>query len=86
MLPTGFRVGSVFSALFFVLAILITLSRGDVIGLFARGLTTVFFWIYTIYFGMGIVMNALSRSKIERVWAPFVAAMFVLSLLLLIRG
>jgi hypothetical protein len=86
VLPTGFRIGSVFSALFFAFAILITLSRGDVISLFGRGLTTVFFWIYTIYFGIGIVMNALSRSKIERVWVPVVGVMFVLSLLLLIRG
>lgn len=86
VLPTGFRIGSVFSALFFVFAILAALSRGDVIGLFTRGLTTVFFWIYTIYFGIGIVMNAVSRSRIERVWAPFAAVMFVLSLLLLIRG
>jgi hypothetical protein len=86
VLPTGFRIGSVFSALFFVFAILIALSRGDVISLFGRGLTTVFFWIYTIYFGIGTVMNALSRSKIERVWVPVVAVMFVLSLFLLIRG
>jgi hypothetical protein len=86
VLPTGFRIGSVFSALFFVFAILTTLSRGEVISLFGSGLTTVFFWIYTIYFGIGIAINALSRSKIERVWAPVSAVMFVLSLLLLIRG
>jgi hypothetical protein len=36
--------------------------------------------------GTDIVMNALSRSKIERLWAPVVAVMFVLSLFLLIRG
>jgi hypothetical protein len=86
VLPTGFRIGSVFSALFFGFSMLVTLSRGEVISLFGRGVTTVFFWIYTIYFGIAIVMNALSRSKIERVWAPVVAVMFVLSLLLLIRG
>ena len=86
VLPTGFRFGSVFSALFFVFAILVALSRGDVISLFGRELTTVFFWIFTIYFGIGIAMNAFSRSKIERIWAPVLAVMFVLSLLLLIRG
>ena len=86
VLPTGYRIGSVLSALFFIFAILITLSRGDIIGFFGYGLTTVFFWIFTIYFGIGIVMNAFSRSRIERIWAPIVAVMFVLSLLLLIRG
>ena len=86
VLPTGLRFGSVFSALFFAFAVFVTLSRGDVIGLLGHGLTTVFFWIYTIYFGIGIFMNALSRSKIERVWAPVLVVMFVLSLLLLIRG
>jgi hypothetical protein len=74
--PTPYRIGSVFSALFFVLSILVTLSRGDIISLFDSGLTTVLFWIYTIYFGIGIFMNAFSRSKIERLWAPIVTVMF----------
>ena len=86
VLPAGYRIGSLFAALFFVFAILITLSRGGIIRLFGLGMSTVFFWIYTIYFGIGIVMNAISRSKVERIWAPVVAAMFVLSLLLLIRA
>jgi len=27
-------------------------------------------WVGTVYFGLGAVANAISRSRIERLWAP----------------
>jgi hypothetical protein len=27
-------------------------------------------WVLTAYFGMGAVLNTISRSKVERIWGP----------------
>jgi hypothetical protein len=86
VLPNGYRVASLAAALFFAFSVLVVLSRIDVLTLIGPRVTNVFFWIYTIYFGIGIFMNAVSKSKVERIWVPVVAAMFALSLVLLIRG
>jgi hypothetical protein len=84
VLPTKLRIASGISVAVFIFAILIVLSKAEIITLFATTLSTVVLWILTVYFGIGIVMNAISRSKIERIWAPVVAAMCLLSLLMLI--
>ena len=27
-------------------------------------------WVLTAYFSVGVVMNLISRSRLERIWAP----------------
>ena len=86
VLPNGYRVASLVAAVFFAFSVLVVLSKVEVLMLIGPKVANVFFWIYTIYFGIGIFMNAISKSKVERIWSPVVAAMFALSLVLLIRG
>ena len=46
----------------------------------------VFLWFTAIYFGIGIIMNAISRSKIERIWSLYSAVLCVLLIILLTQG
>jgi hypothetical protein len=66
VLPTRLRIGSVVSILVYAVIVLLTWSRVGVIDLFPRVVSEVGMWVVFGYFALGIVMNALSRSKPER--------------------
>jgi hypothetical protein len=84
ILPTKYRIGSAISSIIFIFLISIVLSKSQNIEFYNESFETIFMWIATVFFGLSILMNVLSRSKLERLWAPYVAVMFVLSLLLVI--
>lgn len=84
ILPRNYRIASIFSCLFFIFSILVALSATEIIDLFSSSFTNGYMWFLTVYLGLGIIMNAISRSKIERYWAPVIAFMFVLSLMIVI--
>ena len=85
ILPRNYRIASVLSCLFFLFSILVVLSITGIIDLLNSPFVDRYMWFLTIYLGLGIFMNAISRSKIERLWAPIIAVMFVLSLLIVIK-
>ncbi|MGF1617204.1 MAG: hypothetical protein ACFCU2_05275 [Acidimicrobiia bacterium] len=70
-LPTGYRVGSAVAGLFFYPAVAVyilysagVLGDGTSIGGVA-GL-----WVLAGIFGLSTVINLISPSKVERIWAP----------------
>lgn len=85
ILPTKLRLASVVSVIFIIFSIMVTLSAVGIIDLFNPSFTRGYLWFLTVYSGIGVVMNALSRSKIERLWAPYIAVMFILSLIILLE-
>lgn len=84
ILPRNYRIASVFSCLFFIISILVVLSATGIIDLFSSSFVDGYMWFLTIYLGLGIIMNAISRSKIERYWAPVIAVMFILCLMIVL--
>lgn len=38
-------------------------------------------WVMVVFFGLGTIMNTITPSKIERIWAPVAFGQFVTSLL-----
>lgn len=84
VLPKNYRIASAFSGLFFIFSIMVVLSKIGIIELFNTSFEDSYMWFLTVYLGLGIVMNAISRSKIERYWVPVIAVMFVLSLIITI--
>ena len=81
-MPIGFRIASAFSVLLVIFALLCLLERGSVMTIFGNnGLVTWVTWIFTVYFGIGIMMNFVSQSKVERtVMTPFATVLFGLFL------
>jgi hypothetical protein len=66
VLPTRLRVGSAVSVVVYALIALIALSSAGAIGLFPVPFADVAMWVVFGYFALGIVVNAISRSRPER--------------------
>ncbi|MCW4386349.1 hypothetical protein OH146_11250 [Salinibacterium sp. SYSU T00001] len=66
VLPTKLRVGSVVSIVLYVLFAGVVLDKVGVIDVFADAVADVAMWVLFAYFTLGILMNAISRSKPER--------------------
>jgi hypothetical protein len=82
VLPTRLRIGSLVSIVIYAVIAVLALDRAEVIDVVPDPVSTVGMWIVFGYFVLGIVMNAVSRSKPERyTMTPIVAVLALLSLL-----
>jgi hypothetical protein len=86
VLPTGLRVGSAVSiALYAGFAVLILCAAGA-LAVLPDGFVDVAIWVLTGYFALGIAMNAISRSRPERlVMTPTVLVLAAICLVLALR-
>ena len=67
MLPPNKPIGSVISILLYALFALIVLEKAQLMNVISNEtFIDVAMWVLTGYFALGIVMNAISRSKPER--------------------
>jgi hypothetical protein len=83
VLPARLRIGSVVSiALYAAFAVLI-LQAAEVEDVLPDGVADVAIWVLAGYFALGIAMNAVSRSRPERlVMTPVVALLAICCLVL----
>jgi len=77
VLPTKLRIGSAVSIVLYALFALIILATAErAVDGTGVGITDVGIWGLTAYFALGIVMNAVSRSRPERMlMTPVVAVL-----------
>lgn len=66
VLPARLRIGSAVSILVYGLIVVIAWDRVGAVDLFGESFSAVAMWVICAYFALGIVMNAISRSKPER--------------------
>jgi len=67
VLPTGLRVGSAVSIVLYGAFGYIALAKAGMVPLLANeAITSVVAWVLAGYFALGVLMNAISRSKPER--------------------
>lgn len=66
VLPPRLRVGSVVSIVLYAVFAMIVLDRAAVIDVVPDPFSQVGTWIITAYLALGVIMNAISRSKAER--------------------
>ena len=80
VLPARLRIGSAVSILLYALIDVIAWDRVGAIDVFPEPFSEVAMWVIFAYFVIGILMNALSRSKPERyAMVPVCAVLAVLS-------
>jgi hypothetical protein len=79
VLPARLRIGSAASILIYGLIATIAWDRVGAIDVFADPFSEVAMWVVFAYFALGILMNAISRSKPERY--TMVAVSIVLAVL-----
>ena len=82
-LPTPLRIGSAISIALYALFCAIIAERAGLMALFPwSSFSSIGAWIVTGYLGLGIVMNAISRSKPERyTMTPLVIVLFATALI-----
>lgn len=79
-LPGRLRIASAASILLYAGFVLILLDRAGIIDVLPDGASRIAAWVLTGYFALGIPLNAISRSRGERlVMTPVVAILAVLS-------
>lgn len=83
-LPTGFRIGSVIAIAIYALLAAIALERAGLVRVFPdTSIASIGIWISLAYLGLGIPMNAISRSKPERyTMTPLVIVLVALVLVI----
>lgn len=84
VLPRKLRIGSIVSILLYALFGYTALAQAGLVPVLVnQPFTGVFMWVLTGYFTLGVVMNAISRSKPERfVMTPVALVLAILFLLL----
>lgn len=82
VLPASLRMSSTMSVLIYAIIAALQLDRGGVIEVVPDVFSVVACWFFVAYFALGIVLNAISRSRPERLtMTPVVAVLTVLALL-----
>jgi uncharacterized membrane protein YjgN (DUF898 family) len=83
VLPRNLRIGSVIAVVIYAVTAFIAWERVGASTVLPVPFVQVAMWVLFAYFALGIVMNAISRSKPERyTMTPVVAVLAVLSLLI----
>lgn len=87
VLPTKLRIGSAVSiVLYAVFALIILATAERVSDGTGAGVTDVGIWVLTAYFALGVAMNAISRSRPERlVMTPVVLVLALVCLVLALQ-
>ncbi len=79
--PPKMRFVAILNILVLVIIAVIVLSRA---GLFLPGMmpfTKFAIWIVVVFFLAGTIMNAITPSKIERIWAPVALLQLITSII-----
>ena len=80
ILPPRLRIGSAVSILLYALICLIAWDRVGAIDVFPAPFSEIAMWVIFAYFTLGILLNAISRSKPERyTMVPVTIVLSVLS-------
>lgn len=82
VLPARLRVGSLIAIVIYAVIALLALDRAGLVDLVPEPVSVVGMWVAFAYFLVGIPLNAISRSRAERLtMTPVVAVLALLSLL-----
>lgn len=84
VLPKGMRINSlVFALVIYPLIALYLLDAGEIAEIEWLPADDIVIWVLAVFFGLGTLANAASRSKIERkIWLVPTAIMFACALIL----
>lgn len=83
VLPAKLRIGSLVAVVIYAAIVIIAFTRLGALHALPDGVAVVAMWVVFGYFALGIVLNAASRSRPERlVMTPTTVVLAVLSLLI----
>lgn len=82
-LPKNYRIVSAVSVLLYLFFISVVLAYSSELNAYSEGFSKAFLWVMVVFFGLGTLANAASRSKPERWWALYTIATLLCILLVL---
>ncbi|MGY1673104.1 hypothetical protein [Geodermatophilus sp. SYSU D00710] len=86
VLPARLRVGSAVAVVLYAVFALLVLQAAGAVTVLPRRLADVGIWVLTGYLALGVFLNAISRSRPERlVMTPVALALAVVCLVLALR-
>ncbi|TKJ34590.1 hypothetical protein [Blastococcus sp. CCUG 61487] len=86
VLPVILRIGSAASIGLYAFVALLVLQAAGAVDVFPAGVVDIGIWVLTAYFAIGVAMNAVSRSRAERmVMTPVALALAVICLVLALQ-
>ncbi len=86
VLPPRLRVGSAVAVVLYLLFALLLLQGAGAVPVLPEGVADVGLWVLTGYLALGVVLNAISRSRPERLVMTPVAVVLTVVCLLLALG
>jgi hypothetical protein len=86
MLPRRLRIGSAVSVVLHALIALVVLQAAGAIAVFPDAVADVGIWVVTGYFALGVPLNAVSRSRPERLVMTPVVLVLALCCLVVALG
>jgi hypothetical protein len=78
--PTKMRFLPVFNALTLISINIIVLSKSQVISIISYPFSKILIWVVVAFYFLSTILNILTPSKIEKIWAPVSIILFILSL------
>jgi hypothetical protein len=78
--PSKMRIVAIINAIIILGIMVIVLSRSGLILPQLFSFSKIAIWFIVIFFGLGTIMNIITPSKIERIWAPIVAIQLLITL------
>ncbi|MBN2280669.1 MAG: hypothetical protein JXQ65_08815 [Candidatus Marinimicrobia bacterium] len=80
--PPKMRVVAIANILVLLLITGIVLSRAGLVAPSMMPFSKIAVWFVVAFFGLGTVMNAITPSKIERIWAPVAGIQLITSIII----
>lgn len=80
--PPKLRIFAVLNMIVLAFISMLVLSESELYFSQLKTLSRIGIWVITVFFLIGTIMNTITPSKIERIWAPVAAIQFVASLII----
>lgn len=81
VLPTKLRIGSVVAIILYILFALLLTDKAGLIDVVSDSVANIGIWVVTVYLISGVLLNAISRSKSERLVIAPVTLVLAISFL-----
>lgn len=79
--PPKMRVIAIINMIILTFVAAIVLSHADLILPQLKSISKTGIWFVVVFFGIGTVLNTITPSKIERIWAPVALIQLITSLI-----
>jgi hypothetical protein len=82
--PPKMRIVAIINIIILCLIAAIILSKADLLLPQIKPISSIGSWIVVAFFGIGTVLNTITPSKIERIWAPVALVQLITSIIVAI--